>query len=66
MKLLKHKNARDIAVEFLCEHKDAGTYTVACYNINSAKVSGQNPMFICYMDIPIDRVNMEDYTEVEV
>ena len=63
MKLLKHKNNRDIAYDFV--QKERGNWLVGIYNINWYCITGEMPFFIDYVYVPINRVNFKHYTAIE-
>jgi hypothetical protein len=62
MKLLKHRNGKDIAFTF----EDLGSeYKVNAYNINYYKLSGRL-IKVCDYLVAKDRVNFSEYEEITI
>ena len=60
MRLFKHKDARDVAYEFIKRSRKC--WTVDIYNINYAEISGKAPLYMCTLEIPKERINFKDFS----
>lgn len=61
IKLLKHKNNRDVAIKII--EKNPNYYFVEFYNVNYAKISGKLPLWITSERINVP--NLNEYVEIE-